>query len=782
MAKFKIPLLSFVSFFSILVATGIGLNQLDDTDPQVLALSDIKTYEQYEAWLSNNFSPKEIAGFKIPCNNLNIVPTPFTVVPDPPSLINPTGWECGSSDTNMIFPFTLFQINPFQFINPDGMEVTFAWDGPQSVLSDSLFTSIGGNLNTNLVSMIPPGEYIITFCFTDLGGDGIECCTDHAITVTGPSPTVSASQLESVCAGDDIVIEASDEGPDAVYNWDIDGGNGVIDNGPGPFNVNWDDPGEYTIAMIAQVGACTVDTVFQSITVVPCVCDINTAIITNAVCNPGNLPSDPSDDTFTFSLELNGDFVGDGWTSDDPDIPTGTYGVEALFGPFPITDPGGIFSFIVTDNQNPDCSLTVIVNVPETCSNTCAISIESMNIVCDDQGTFDPSDDSYTFDLLVEGANSSMMWIADDPTATTGNFGVLASFGPFPADQDQTITLSDAVDADCSNTITIPATGACSPIPPCDMIISTETYTCESNGTIDNSDDTFVVELNLDGSGVGWTADDPNNSAGQFGQAVVFGPFNITDTPFEIIFSNDLNASCNLVYEVSIPQSCLDAAEPCSLTTATACDDGNDCTINDMEVVLIDGVCVPCQGEQLPCGQDANCEMVVPCGLEDPCLVPGVEIVLISDGTICEPCDATIINCDNGETLIQECDDNNPETINDLETVLVCSGEICVPCQGVPDPTIRISNIISQSSSQNNEWLVSFPQNFLNIEQLNIFDRYGNLVHSLSGTPITQRINMLWDGRFGNELVLTGVYVYQLRVIDNEGNAEQREGTITVVR
>ena len=58
-----------------------------------------------------------------------------------------------------------------------------------------------------------------------------------------------------------------------------------------------------------------------------------------------------------------------------------------------------------------------------------------------------------------------------------------------------------------------------------------------------------------------------------------------------------------------------------------ACDDGNDCTENDMEVILL------------------------------------------SDGSICEPCMGTPLDCMTGPTTMQACDDGNASTINDMETI-----------------------------------------------------------------------------------------------------------------
>jgi len=72
-------------------------------------------------------------------------------------------------------------------------------------------------------------------------------------------------------------------------------------------------------------------------------------------------------------------------------------------------------------------------------------------------------------------------------------------------------------------------------------------------------------------------------------------------------------------------------------TTMVACDDGDACTINDMQEVACDGtVCVPCQG--------------------------------------------TLQDCNNGATTMVACDDGDPCTLNDMQEV-ACDGSVCVPCQ-----------------------------------------------------------------------------------------------------
>lgn len=93
----------------------------------------------------------------------------------------------------------------------------------------------------------------------------------------------------------------------------------------------------------------------------------------------------------------------------------------------------------------------------------------------------------------------------------------------------------------------------------------------------------------------------------------------------------------------------------CEYTTAINCNDGLNCTDNDVAVVdRIDNnvVCIPCAGEA-------------------------------SGG------------CGVGETNILACDDGDPLTENDVEIVLACDGTVCEPCLGIPICNDLIEQLIT---------------------------------------------------------------------------------------
>ncbi len=123
-------------------------------------------------------------------------------------------------------------------------------------------------------------------------------------------------------------------------------------------------------------------------------------------------------------------------------------------------------------------------------------------------------------------------------------------------------------------------------------------------------------------------------------------------------------------------------------TTMQGCDDGDPCTINDMETVSADGsICIPCAGVVDPTSCAAGCTTVQACDDGDPCTINDMETVS-ADGGVCVPCAGTVdpTSCDAGCTTMQVCDDGDPCTINDMETVSA-DGGVCVPCAGTVDPT-----------------------------------------------------------------------------------------------
>ncbi len=196
----------------------------------------------------------------------------------------------------------------------------------------------------------------------------------------------------------------------------------------------------------------------------------------------------------------------DAWTmtqtGTNPEVWT-VYGVDP--------NPGDILDFAIGSwsVSGPDCNTQnfavgvdcLIDNCPNCASPACSITASTpSNVVCDDNGTpSDPSDDTFTFELLVNQSLGSASWTANDPAATSGNYGVLTAFGPFLiADGAVNLTITDDTNAGCTTTVSVNPPAACSNDTSCDITITAVTAgACNNQGTpLDPTDDTFEVTVN----------------------------------------------------------------------------------------------------------------------------------------------------------------------------------------------------------------------------------------------------------------------------------------------
>jgi len=81
----------------------------------------------------------------------------------------------------------------------------------------------------------------------------------------------------------------------------------------------------------------------------------------------------------------------------------------------------------------------------------------------------------------------------------------------------------------------------------------------------------------------------------------------------------------------------------------------------------------------------------------------------------------------------------------------------------------------------NSRFLLSFGPSVQVIKRLQIFDRWGNLVHENRDALPGDTANA-WDGRWKGKPVLPGVYVWLLELLLVDGRTETLSGSVTVVR
>lgn len=96
-------------------------------------------------------------------------------------------------------------------------------------------------------------------------------------------------------------------------------------------------------------------------------CNINTSI-SNKRCHDNQTPSDPSDDTFSFSLTFGNDGSDAGWQANVGGLSrAGDYGDTQIFGPFKISN--GAVNVQIKDIADPTCISNLSVNPIATCSD-----------------------------------------------------------------------------------------------------------------------------------------------------------------------------------------------------------------------------------------------------------------------------------------------------------------------------------------------------------------------------------------------------------------------------
>ena len=426
---------------------------------------------------------------------------------------------------------------------------------------------------------IVDGDFDMTFrdsenalCASNLSLVAPETCSNECF--------ITFSELNKTCLDNGTPDDPSDDlfvfdllinGPSGRSGWnEVDGGIEGDYNESfsfGPFSiqsgivvlefVDRDDPDCKIFAAVYPPETCSEQ------------CTLN-HLITNLACDNNGTPSDPNDDTFTFNITVFGNNTGSTWRSNlGPAI---EYGVPTKFGPYDIAEGAQVMSII--DGVDRFCQLEVTILPPEACSNDCSIKVMESNKVCSDNGTpDDPTDDTYTLQMVVEGTNLSDGWESSD--GRSGNYFELLSYGPyFIREGDVQIEFRDALDPDCTILKTITPPASCSF--DCAILPKEITKTCFDNGTPSNpEDDVYTVEIKVDGFNMGdtWQAD--GGVSGDYGETVSFGPYSVNEGVRTIRFNDGSDSQCSAVIEI-VPSD--DCSKECALTyvlESSLCDDNN---------------------------------------------------------------------------------------------------------------------------------------------------------------------------------------------------------------
>jgi hypothetical protein len=94
---------------------------------------------------------------------------------------------------------------------------------------------------------------------------------------------------------------------------------------------------------------------------------------------------------------------------------------------------------------------------------------------------------------------------------------------------------------------------------------------------------------------------------------------------------------------------------------------------------------------------------------------------------------------------------------------------------------VYIPNIVAPNSNSGNSLLLaSFSERIAGVTSFSIFDRWGNKVQSIQNFLPGQNLE-LWNGRISGGPASSGVYVFYLEVVLENGQTEQTSGDITVI-
>ena len=552
--------------------------------------------------------------------------------------------------------------------------------------------------------------------FVDDDGDGV--CNADDVCPGGPEPGTTCDDGDDTTLNDVITADCNCEGssdPNFCPNLGLNVGDACDDGDACTINdtVTSDCDCVGTFADDDGDGVCNADDVCPGGPEPGTACDDGDDTTLNDVITSDCNCEGSSDPNFCPNLGLN---IGD--ACDDGDACTINDTVAAdcdCVGTFADDDGDGVCN---TDDVCP--------GGPEP------------GTACDD-GDDTTSNDVITSDCNCEGSG--------DPNFCP-NLGL--NIGD-ACDDGDACTINDAVTADCDCVGTFAdddGDGVCNADDVCPG--GPEPGTSCDDGDDTTLNDVITTDCNCEGSA------DPNfcpNLGLNIGDACDDGDPNTLD--------DIVTADCNCEGTLD-PNFCPNLG----LNIGDSCDDGDPNTFDD--VVTEDCDCV---GVAESC--DNGETETVPCDDDNDCTIDDVEIVLLSDGSICVPCTGIEIDCSNGDVVEQSCDDGNPTTINDIEIILACDGSICTPCMG-EIMEINMINVITPNGDGRNDVLF-FPG-------LELFEDNTLTIYNRWGVPVFEKSRyQLDDERFdgtidGNDLT-SDTYYYVLRY-----NGETFKNSLTIVR
>jgi len=105
-----------------------------------------------------------------------------------------------------------------------------------------------------------------------------------------------------------------------------------------------------------------------------------------------------------------------------------------------------------------------------------------------------------------------------------------------------------------------------------------------------------------------------------------------------------------------------------------------------------------------------------------------------------------------------------------------CSADTCINITVIEDCFLIFPNIFSPNDDNNNDTWCSLKRTCIVMQQLQIYDRWGNQLYNQSGEEVC------WDGKIGGIACQNNVYTFLLQMVKSDGKIENRSGSIALVK
>ena len=281
-------------------------------------------------------------------------------------------------------------------------------------------------------------------------------------------------------------------------------------------------------------------------------CNIEAVLDGTTDCNTGADEFSTADDTFTATFTVNGTDTGSGWTA--------TIGGRTISGDYGVSTTEEFstgttdLEAVIQDVDDAGCTTTLIIPVPENCSEPRVCDIEASFISatdCNPNDLNDANDDSFVLTFIVNGTGSG--WISTDGSQLSGEYGQTV-VQVFPADTESFLmTFADADDADCTSELLIT-------VPECPAVVNCEitavlnsTSDCDTGVDAGTADDTFTATFTVTGNdtGSGWTTN-IDGLSGEYGESVSW-TFDANTDLISLLISDADDNTCTETLEISVP-------------------------------------------------------------------------------------------------------------------------------------------------------------------------------------------------------------------------------------